>query len=91
MALSDLDRTRYNYFLATLPPDALLRAQNTISAHVNVAQRATELLTLVNEELVRRGLCTICAKQHDSAQCPVLTDMRQRMLGDDPLEGGVLV
>lgn len=57
---------------------------------------AEMLLSCANQELIKRGRCTVCALEHPSTQCPRIAAARKsaknnRTGEEGEEEGGVLV
>lgn len=89
--IKDEERPGIIATIAALSPDQLLTMQkvsNYLRSHDKV--RAEQLLTITNDELIKRGLCTICAKPHTASTCPVIQNINDIINGDDDLAGGVI-
>lgn len=94
--MSILDHLREESIRTKMTPLDLLEAQeaaNRLREH-NLPE-ADEILSIANQELIRRGRCTICGQRHESALCPRIAAIKARLMGDKsnegPTEGGVLV
>lgn len=89
---TDAGAATFADMLKSSSPNNLLKMQNLARyMQEHDAARAEQILSMTNQELIGRGLCTVCAKAHETSACPVLTEMAERMNDEDDAEGGVLV